>query len=146
MIGNFWFLIFLFGNCLVISMKYSSIIWRTSGSSTKDISKSTWVNSGWRSHLGSSSRKHLAIWIYLSYHATISICLYCCGDCGSTKNFPWSNLAGTTNSRDHSGVFFVKHGVSKYANPLLWKNDIVLQNSISLVIIVSRSDFLLRSR
>ncbi len=38
----------------------------TSSTSTKAISMSAWVNSGWRSARKSSSRKHLAIWKYLS--------------------------------------------------------------------------------
>ena len=35
---------------------------KTSSSSTKDISRSSWVNSGWRSARRSSSRMQRAIW------------------------------------------------------------------------------------
>ena len=65
---------------LAISLSVTSI---TSSASTKDISKSTWVNSGCLSALKSSSLKHLAICIYLSKPAHISICLNNWGDCGS---------------------------------------------------------------
>ena len=39
-----------------------SMAFMMSSSVTKEASTSTWVNSGWRSALRSSSRKHLAIW------------------------------------------------------------------------------------
>ena len=51
----------------------------TSSSSTKLISRSIWVNSGWRSARRSSSRKHRAIWKYFSTPPTIRSCLYCWG-------------------------------------------------------------------
>ena len=64
---------------LIASLKtlwmYFSIISRTSSTSTKDISRSICVNSGCLSALRSSSRKHLAIWMYLSKPATIESCL-----------------------------------------------------------------------
>ena len=49
----------------------------------KLISTSICVNSGWRSARRSSSRKHLGDLEIASTPATISICLNCCGDCGS---------------------------------------------------------------
>jgi len=55
----------------------------TSSTSTNDNSISICVNSGCLSALKSSSLKHLAICIYLSYPEHISICLKSCGDCGS---------------------------------------------------------------
>ncbi len=55
----------------------------TSSTSTKDISRSTWVNSGCLSARRSSSLKHLAIWKYLSYPEHISSCLKIWGDWGS---------------------------------------------------------------
>ena len=45
-----------------VSAMTPSIMSHTSSPSTKDISISTWVNSGWRSARRSSSRKHRAIW------------------------------------------------------------------------------------
>ena len=39
---------------------------KTSSISTNDISRSSCVNSGWRSARRSSSRRQLAIWKYLS--------------------------------------------------------------------------------
>ena len=44
--------------CLIIPSNMPS----TSSCSTKLISQSIWVNSGWRSARRSSSRKHLTIW------------------------------------------------------------------------------------
>ena len=75
-----------FRSTLIISLNTLTIkFWTkflTSSSSTKLISKSIWVNSGWRSDLKSSSLKHLTIWKYLSKPEIINSCLYICGDCG----------------------------------------------------------------
>ncbi len=57
----------------------SSTTVNTSSCETKDISRSIWVNSGWRSSLGSSSRKHFTIWKYRSNPATMKSCLNSCG-------------------------------------------------------------------
>ena len=57
----------------------SSTTPNTSSCETNDISRSIWVNSGWRSSLRSSSRKHLTIWKYRSNPATMNSCLKSCG-------------------------------------------------------------------
>ena len=63
--------------------KNPSCMLMTSSTSTKDISRSIWVNSGCLSALRSSSLKHLTICMYLSVPPTIRSCLNICGDWGS---------------------------------------------------------------